>query len=417
MDTQPAVPASSDQGRLQDALRGHVIVVGVCGGIAAYKVVELVRRLTQAGAEVRVLMTEAATQFVGPLTFAALSGYPVASSLFPDPPPGGILHTSLAARADLVVVAPATADMIAQYALGLARDLVSSFLLATRAPVVMAPAMHTEMWDNPATASNVATLRARRVTVVEPETGALAGADSGPGRLAELPAILAAVTGVLSRGSALAGRHVLVSAGGTQEPIDPVRFIGNRSSGRMGYAVAAEAARRGGRVTLVSGPTHLAAPAGVAVVGVATADQMHDALLAASASADVVIMAAAVADWRPAAAAPGKLKKAAGPPELTLQPTPDILAALSARRHAGQVLVGFAAETDDPEAGARAKLAAKRLDLVVGNLVGVADSGFDVATTRAVLVDRYGTVQHEGLLDKPALAGLILDAVQERFLG
>ncbi len=397
-------------------LAGKHIVVGVCGGIAAYKAVEVARRLTQAGAEVRVVMTEAATRFVGPLTFSTLTGHPVASDLFGEPAPPEIVHTSLGRWADLVVVAPATADMIARYALGLAGDLLSALLLATRAPVVMAPAMHTEMWENEATSRNVATLRGRGVVFVGPATGDLAGPDQGPGRLAETNDILDAVAAVLARGGELAGRRVVVSAGGTREPIDPVRYIGNRSSGRMGYEVAAEALRRGAAVTLVTGPTHLSPPPAATVVQVETAAQMWDAVMAASGEADVVVMAAAVADWRPVETAARKLKKGEGPPPLVLEATRDILAGLAERRRNGQVLVGFAAETEDVEARALAKLAAKSVDLVVGNLVGVDDSGFDTETNRAVLLGRDQRIDHLPLASKRELAGAILDAVTERFL-
>jgi phosphopantothenoylcysteine decarboxylase/phosphopantothenate--cysteine ligase len=404
-------------------LAGRRIVVGVCGGIAAYKAVELARRLTQDGAEVQVVMTPAATQFVGPLTFAALSGHPVISELFGEPAPGGIPHTSLARAADLVVVAPATADLLARAALGLADDVLSALLLATRAPLVMAPAMHTEMWEHPATAANVATLTARGVTFVGPDSGALAGPDAGPGRMAEVPAILAAVAALLGPGGTpgLRGRRVVVSAGGTQEPLDPVRYIGNRSSGRMGYELARSALARGADVTLVTAPSHLAPPAGACVVAVRTAAEMHAAVIEAAIGADAVIMAAAVADWRPAAPATSKLKKGDGPPRIDLEPTEDILAALGRRAAAGDgvlspVLVGFAAETGDPEPEAAAKLAAKGLDMVVGNLVGVEDSGFEAETNRAVLVDREGRVDRLPLLSKADLAGVILDAVQERFL-
>jgi phosphopantothenoylcysteine decarboxylase / phosphopantothenate---cysteine ligase len=305
---------------------------------------------------------------------------------------------------------------MARYALGLADDLLSALLLATRASVVLAPAMHTEMWESEATSRNAATLRARGAVFVGPAAGDLAGPDQGPGRLAESQEILDAVAAQLSRRDDFAGRRVLVSAGGTREPIDPVRFIGNRSSGRMGHEVAAEAARRGATVTLVTGPTNLEAPPGAAVVRVETAAGMCDAVLGAAGGADVVVMAAAVADWRPMAPASRKLQKGDGPPAITLEPTEDILRALSVRRHAGQVLVGFAAETDDVEGRAQAKLAAKGADLVVGNLVGVDDSGFDTGTNRAVLVGRDQRVDHLPLLSKRELATAILDAVRDRFL-
>jgi phosphopantothenoylcysteine decarboxylase/phosphopantothenate--cysteine ligase len=397
-------------------LPGKRIVVGVCGGIAAYKAVEVARRLTQAGAEVRVVMTTAATHFVGPLTFSTLTGHAVASDLFPEPAPPEIVHTSLGRWAELIVVAPATADMIAKYALGLSDDVLSALLLATRATVVMAPAMHTEMWENEATSRNVGTLRGRGVVFVGPATGDLAGPDQGPGRLAETEDILDAVAAQLSRRDDFAGRRVLVSAGGTREPIDPVRYIGNRSSGRMGYEVAAEAVRRGAAVTLVTGPTHLEPPSGAQVVRVQTAAEMREAVLGEAEAADVVVMAAAVADWRPSAPAARKLQKGDGPPAISLEPTEDILRALSTRRRNGQVLVGFAAETDDVEGRARAKLVAKSVDLVVGNLVGVDDSGFDTDTNRAVLVDRDQRVDRLSLVSKRELAGAILDAVRDRFL-
>jgi phosphopantothenoylcysteine decarboxylase/phosphopantothenate--cysteine ligase len=403
-------------------LAGRRIAVGVSGGIAAYKAVELARRLAQAGAEVQVVMTPEATRFVGPLTFSSLTGRPVLTDLFADPPPGQIVHTTLARWAELVVVAPATATTLARYALGLAEDALSALLLATAAPVVVAPAMHAEMWEAPATAANVALLRSRGVVVVGPEVGALAGPDEGPGRLAEVGAILEAAEQALMPGGDLAGRRVVVSAGGTQEPLDPVRFLGNRSSGRMGYELAAEALRRGAAVTLVSAPAALAPPPGAEVVAVRTAAEMLAAMQKLAPEAEVVIMAAAVADWRPVAPAAGKLKKAAGPPSFVLEPTEDILAWLArpaaegGGRQDGQVVVGFAAETADPEAAARSKLASKGLDLVVGNLVGVEDSGFEVGTNRAVIADRFGRVDRLPLLGKREVAALILDAVAQRFL-
>ncbi|HEU5004362.1 MAG TPA: bifunctional phosphopantothenoylcysteine decarboxylase/phosphopantothenate--cysteine ligase CoaBC [Actinomycetota bacterium] len=395
------------------------IVVGVSAGIAAYKVVEVARRLTQAGAEVQVVMTPAATHFVGALTFASLTGRPVPTDLFAGPPgpaEGPIVHTALARWAEAVLLAPATADLLAKMAGGHADDLLTAFLLATRAPVVAAPAMHTEMWEHPATQANAALLRERGIRLVGPAEGALAGPDAGPGRLAEPETLLAALADVLdgaaAEASALGGRRVLVTAGGTQEPLDAVRYLGNRSSGRMGYAVAAAALRRGAQVTLVSAPTRLEAPAGAELVAVRTAAEMRHAVLGAAECAEVVVMAAAVADWRPVGPSDAKHKKAEGPPAVVLEATEDILAALGSRRRPGQVLVGFAAETADPEAGARDKLAAKGVDIVVGNLVGVADSGFEVDSTRAVIVGRDGAVQRPPLLSKDALAGVILDRVE-----
>ncbi|MGH2706562.1 MAG: bifunctional phosphopantothenoylcysteine decarboxylase/phosphopantothenate--cysteine ligase CoaBC [Actinomycetota bacterium] len=394
-------------------LAGSRIVLGVSGGIAAYKAVELARLLTEAGAEVRVVMTRAATELVGPITFSTLTGRPVATDLFPDPAPPDIPHTALARWADVVVVAPATANVIARCALGIADDILSALLLATRAPVVLAPAMHTEMWEHEATVRNAETLRGRGVRLVGPESGRLAGPETGVGRLAELPALIAAISGALGRRGDLVGRRVVVSAGGTQEPLDPVRFIGNRSSGRMGYEIAAEALRRGAKVILVSGPTHLDPPRGAEQIRVETAAEMRGAMLQAAEGADVVIMAAAVADWRPTRASAAKIKKAAGPPRVELEPTEDILAELAARRVPGQVLVGFSAETEDVEERSKGKLSSKGIDLIVGNLVGTSDSGFEVDSTRAVILDAAGTLDL-GLTTKRELAARLLDLVATR---
>ncbi|HEY8200671.1 MAG TPA: bifunctional phosphopantothenoylcysteine decarboxylase/phosphopantothenate--cysteine ligase CoaBC [Actinomycetota bacterium] len=392
-------------------LAGKRVVLGVCGGIAAYKSVELARELMRAGAGVRVVMSPSARRFVGEITFSTLTGNPVESELFPEPAPPEIPHTSLARWADLVVVAPATATTMAKQALGIADSALTALLLATTAPVLLAPAMHTEMWEAEATAGNVATLRRRGVAFVGPEAGELAGGDVGMGRLAEVASIVLAAEDVVRRRGELEGVRVVVSAGGTQEPIDPVRYIGNRSSGRMGYAIAAEALRRGAAVTLVSGPTHLEPPAGAELVRVTTAAEMREAVLGAAAGAAAVVMAAAVADWRPVTSAGRKLKKADGPPSVELTATGDILAELGAARRPGQVLAGFSAETEDVEARARRKLLAKSLDLVVGNLVGVGDSGFEVETNRAVVVHRSGRVDDLGLVTKAELARHVVDAV------
>lgn len=394
---------------------GRRIVLGVCGGIAAYKVVELARDLTQAGADVRVVMTHSAMKFVGPITFSTLTGNPVETELFPEPAPSRIPHTFLARSADLIVVAPATANTIAKYANGMADDLLSSILLATRAPVVMAPAMHTEMWENEATVSNIATLASRGVRFVDPEVGALAGPDVGVGRLAENREILDAIDDELGRTQDFEGIKVLITAGGTREPIDAVRFIGNRSSGRMGFALADEALNRGAKVVLVSGPSHLAAPDGAEVVSVTTAAEMKSAVIEAAEDAQIVIMAAAVADWRPAEIATGKLKKQLGPPAIELVATDDILEELG-RKMTGRILVGFAAETGDLDENAREKLRGKNLDLIVANLVGVDDSGFDVDTNRAILLDRNGKLEPLPLMSKKQLARAIFDRISERFL-
>ncbi|HET7488261.1 MAG TPA: bifunctional phosphopantothenoylcysteine decarboxylase/phosphopantothenate--cysteine ligase CoaBC [Acidimicrobiales bacterium] len=388
-------------------LAGRRVVLGVCGGIAAYKAVEVCRRLVDAGAFVSPVLTEGATRFVGEVTFSALASERARTSLFDDADP--IPHTTLGRAADVVVVAPATARVLGTYAAGISDDLLTATLLATRAPVVVCPAMHTEMWEHPATRDNIDLLRRRGVHVVEPGTGRLAGGDEGPGRLAEPADIVAAVETVLASASDLAGRRVVVTAGGTREPIDAVRFVGNRSSGKQGHALADEAAARGAAVTLVTTVDRSAAP-GVTVVRVGTAAEMEEAVLAAAGEADLVVMAAAVADFRPKAPATGKWKKADGVPEIVLEPTPDILAGLGAAKRPGQVLVGFAAETDDLVASARQKLAAKHLDLVVANDVSEPGAGFDADTNRVVLVTAGGEAQELALAPKREVARAVIDA-------
>jgi phosphopantothenoylcysteine decarboxylase/phosphopantothenate--cysteine ligase len=387
------------------------VVLGVCGGIAAYKAVEVCRRLVDAGMHVTPVLTAAATRFVTPLTFSALASEPALTELFDGPEP--IPHTRLGQQADLVLVAPATARLIGAYAAGLSSDLLSATLLATRAPVLIAPAMHTEMWEHPAVQENLATLRRRGVHVVGPESGHLAGGDVGAGRLAAPDVIAEAaldLLDLLGRSRELTGVTVLVTAGGTREPIDPVRFVGNRSSGKMGHAVAHEAAKRGARVTLVT-TASVGIPQGVEVVSVETAQQMADAVLGLAPHVSAVVMAAAVADFRPRTVAGSKLKKADGVPELVLERTPDILAALGAAKPAGQVLVGFAAETDEVCANAAAKLEAKHVDLMVANDVTAPGAGFEVDTNRAVLLDSLGRVDELPLMTKTALAGVILDRI------
>ncbi|MFP5375420.1 MAG: bifunctional phosphopantothenoylcysteine decarboxylase/phosphopantothenate--cysteine ligase CoaBC [Acidimicrobiia bacterium] len=385
------------------------MVLGVCGGIAAYKAVEVCRLLVDAGARVSPVLTEGATRFVGEVTFSALASERARTSLFDDADP--IPHTTLGRAADVVVVAPATARLLGAYAAGLSDDLLTATLLATRAPVVVCPAMHAEMWEHPATVDNLAVLRRRGVRVVEPGVGRLAGGDEGPGRLAEPADIVAAVAAVLApAGGELAGRRVLVTAGGTREPIDAVRFVGNRSSGKQGHALADEAAARGAAVTLVT-TTGRPAAAGVEVVSVETAAEMEAAVLGAAAGADVVIMAAAVADFRPRAPARHKLRKADGVPEVVFEPTADILAALGRARRPGQVLVGFAAETSDVVASARRKLREKGLDLVVANDVSAAGAGFDADTNAVVLVGADGSEHTVGLSDKREVARAVVDAV------
>jgi phosphopantothenoylcysteine decarboxylase/phosphopantothenate--cysteine ligase len=348
------------------------VVLGVSGGIAAYKACELLRLLTESGHRVRVVPTEAALRFVGAPTWAALSGEPVHTTVWDDA--HEVPHVAIGRGADLVVVAPATADLLARVTHGLADDLLTSTLLTADCPVVLAPAMHTEMWEHPATQANVATLRGRGVVVLEPATGRLTGADTGKGRLPEPEEIFAIVQRVLRRGPAapadLRGRRVVVTAGGTREPLDPVRFLGNRSSGKQGYALARTAAARGAEVTLIAANVALPVPAGVGVVPVGTTEELRKATLEAADAADVVVMAAAPADFRPARYADQKIKKADGLPVLELVTNPDIAAELGERKPPGQLLVAFAAETVDALDNARTKLSRKKADLIVVNEVG-----------------------------------------------
>lgn len=390
---------------------GRRIVLGVSGGIAAYKAIEVCRRLVDAGAHVVPVMTRGAGRFVGETTFSALASEPVHTSLFSDRDP--IPHTRLGQSADLVVVVPATARVIGAYAAGISSDLLTATLLATEAPVVVCPAMHTEMWRHPAVQENIATLVRRGVHVVAPEEGRLAGGDVGAGRLAAPEVVVAAVEQVLASARDLAGLHVVVTAGGTREPIDPVRFIGNRSSGKQGHALAAEAAARGAKVTLVT-TVGLPVPAGADAVRVETAADMADAVAAVAPGADVVIMAAAVADFRPVRAADRKIKKADGAPEVVLERTVDILAGLGARKPPGQTLVGFAAETDDVRQNAASKLVDKGADLIVANDVTAPGAGFEHDTNRVVILYADGAEREVPLADKRAVARAVLDAVIER---
>ena len=395
-------------------LAGRRIVLGVSGGIAAYKAVEICRRLVDAGAHVMPVLTTGATRFVGPLTFSALASEPARTSLFEGPDP--IPHTRMGQNCDLVVVAPATARVIGHYAAGISNDLLTATLLATRAPVLVAPAMHTEMWEHPAVQDNLTVLRRRGVHIVEPESGRLAGGDIGAGRLAEPARIVAAAVAILASPTSsltagdLAGRRVLVTAGGTREAIDPVRYIGNRSSGKMGYAIAEAAARRGADVVLVTTVNRPAPPGVTDVVRVESAAEMADAVLGRYGDLDVVVMAAAVADFRPKATSTEKIKKAAGPPEIVLEPTVDILAELG-RKKFTQYLVGFAAETEHLVEHAAAKMAAKRVDLMVANDVTAPGSGFEVDTNRAVLIAPDGTTQELPQMPKIELADAIWDRV------
>ncbi|MFI5531229.1 bifunctional phosphopantothenoylcysteine decarboxylase/phosphopantothenate--cysteine ligase CoaBC [Kitasatospora sp. NPDC051853] len=393
------------------------VVLGVSGGIAAYKACELLRRFTESGHAVTVVPTAAALHFVGEATWAALSGRPAATETWERV--HEVPHVRIGQQADLVVVAPATADLMAKAAHGLADDLLTNTLLTARCPVVLAPAMHTEMWEHPATQENVATLRRRGVIVLEPAVGRLTGKDTGKGRLPEPAAIFEACRRVLERGGLeadLTGRHVVVSAGGTREPLDPVRYLGNLSSGKQGYALATTAAARGARVTLLSANATLPDPAGVDVVHVSTALELREAALKAVADADAVVMAAAVADFRPAEYATGKIKKVEGrePAPVALVRNPDILAELSAHRaRPGQVVVGFAAETDDVLANGRAKLARKGCDLLVVNEVG-GGKAFGQDTNAAVLLSADGTETEIADGPKESLADAVWDAVGAR---
>ncbi|WP_416969327.1 bifunctional phosphopantothenoylcysteine decarboxylase/phosphopantothenate--cysteine ligase CoaBC [Streptomyces sp. 4F14] len=398
------------------------VVLGVSGGIAAYKACELLRRLTESGHDVRVVPTASALHFVGAATWSALSGHPVSTEVWDDV--HEVPHVRIGQGADLVVVAPATADMLAKAAHGLADDLLTNTLLTARCPVVFAPAMHTEMWEHPATQENVATLRRRGAVVIEPAVGRLTGVDTGKGRLPDPAEIFEVCRNVLKRHSLargvrepdLAGRHVLITAGGTREPLDPVRFLGNRSSGKQGYALARTAAARGARVTLIAANASLPDPAGVDVVPVGTAVQMREAVLKHATDADAVVMAAAVADFRPGTYAAGKIKKKDGqePEPIVLVRNPDILAEISQHRaRPGQVIVGFAAETDDVLANGRAKLARKGCDLLVVNEVGERRT-FGSEENEAVVLGADGSETAVPHGPKENLAEIVWDLVTRR---
>ena len=396
-------------------LAGRRVLLGITGGIAAYKAAYLARLLRERGAEVQVVMTPAATQFVGPDTFAGLTGRQVFSDVFEHSEE--VLHIRLAREADAAVVAPATANVLAKLALGIADDLLTSTLLEFRGPLVVAPAMHSGMHAHPATQDNLATLRERRVLVVGPVEGPLAAGDAGMGRMAEPEDVVSALEEALGpeagdRAGAgdLAGRHIVVTAGPTLEPIDAVRYLGNRSTGKMGFAIAEEARRRGARVTLVTGPTYLAEPAGVRVTRVETAQEMRDAVLGSADGADAIVMSAAVADFRPEQPVPGKLKKEDGVPQIRLEPTPDILRELGSGK-GDRVLVGFAAETDALEPSGRKKLEGKNLDLVVVNRVGAPGTGFGSDTDEAMILARDGQDEPLRTWTKRELAAAVLDRV------
>ncbi|RAO03141.1 bifunctional phosphopantothenoylcysteine decarboxylase/phosphopantothenate--cysteine ligase CoaBC [Micromonospora noduli] len=396
------------------------IVLGVGGGIAAYKACELLRLFTESGHRVRVVPTASALRFVGAPTWAALSGQPVADDVWTDV--HEVPHVRLGKQADLVVVAPTTTDLLAKAAHGLADDLLTNTLLTARCPVLLAPAMHTEMWEHPATVANVATLRSRGVRVIEPAVGRLTGADTGKGRLPDPAEIFAVAGRLLARGDSapadLAGRRVVVTAGGTREPLDPVRFLGNRSSGKQGYAFARAAVARGARVTVISANVGLADPAGVDLIRVGTTAELREATVKAAVDADAVVMAAAPADFRPATYATGKIKKSDDgvAPTIELVTNPDIAAELGQRKRPGQVLVVFAAETGDAEANGRAKLARKRADLIVVNEVGP-DLVFGADTNTVTVIGADGSVSRLPEQAKEAVADAVWDLVVARLSG
>jgi phosphopantothenoylcysteine decarboxylase/phosphopantothenate--cysteine ligase len=392
-------------------LAGARVLLGVSGGIAAYKAAELARELMRAGATVQPILTAGGEAMVSRATFAALTGRRVPASIWDEP--ARVEHVALARWGQLLMVAPATAHTIAKLAAGLADDLLGNVALAFPGPLVVAPAMHTEMWEHPATQANLALLRERGAAVVPPASGPLTSGDSGPGRLAELGDLIAAAADALAPARTLAGVRVLVSLGGTREPIDPVRYLGNRSSGRMGAAIVTEALRRGAEVTAVVAATSVELPADAHRIGVETAQQLYDAVMAEAPGHDVVVMAAAVADFRPKRPAEGKLKKDQGVPELVLEPTPDTLAELGRARRPGQVLVGFAAETGEHLANARGKLERKHLDLVVLNHVEGSRSAFGAEAADASLVDLEG-VEELPAAPKAAIARRLLDRVESK---
>ncbi len=390
-------------------LSGRRVVLGVTGGIAAYKAVDVCRRLVDAGAHVSPILTDGALEMVGATTFSALASEPARTSLFHDPATP-IPHTVLGQNADLVLICPATARIISDIRTGRSADLLMATVLATRAPVMVCPAMHTEMWEQASVQENIEVLRTRGVLIVPPESGRLAGGDMGHGRLADPESIAAAVEQVLAPGD-LTARRILVTAGGTREPIDAVRYVGNRSSGKQGHAVAAEASARGADVVLVTTKPDTA-PLGVRVIPVETAAAMAAACDLEAPDAEIVIMAAAVADFRPAESADRKLKKSDGAPAVELVPTDDILAGLGAHKPRGQVLVGFAAETDDVIDNAAEKLRRKNLDMIVANDVSKPGVGFESETNEVIVLVADGSRHHVPLSDKREIARAVLDAAR-----
>jgi phosphopantothenoylcysteine decarboxylase/phosphopantothenate--cysteine ligase len=392
-------------------LVNKTIVLGITGGVAAYKAVDLASKLTQAGARVNVVMTKSAMEFVTPLTFRSITGNDVSTEMYGPNALPGITHITWADAADLVAIVPATANIIAELANGIADDMLTCIVLATKAPVLVAPAMHTNMFENPATQDNLARLKARGFTVIEPEYGRLASGAMGKGRLAEVGKIMGAIQQVLGRTGDLAGRRIVVTAGGTREAIDPVRFIGNRSSGKMGYAVAEAARDRGAQVTLITAPAALPDPVGVDTVHITSAAQMKEAVAKATAKTEALIMAAAVADYQPKSPATGKIKKAVAGPEFSLEltKTPDVLADVK-----GDFLrIGFAAESGDRliEHARKDELERKQLDLVVANDISAPDSGFDVDTNKVIIIDKQGNLEDLPLMSKREVAERVLDRV------
>jgi len=388
-------------------LANKTIVLGITGGIAAYKAADIASKLTQAGAKVEVIMTESATRFITPLTLRNITGRPVVTSMWEPATEFSLEHIALAEAADVVIIAPATANIIAKLAAGIADDMLCCTVLATKAPVIVAPSMDANMFQNSITQDNLAKLKARGFTIIDPGYGYLASGKIGLGRLAETETIIGTVKQVLGRSGDLAGKRIVVTAGGTQEPIDPVRHIGNRSSGKMGYAMAEAARDRGATVTLIAAPTALPEPAGVEATHVETAVQMKEAVAKAVAQADALIMAAAVADYRPKSTAEAKIKKDAPGLTLELIRTPDILTEVK-----GNFLkVGFAAESEDVIANAKRKLEKKQLDLMVANDITAKESGFDVDTNKVTIIDREGKVESLPLLTKREVADRVLDKV------
>ena len=391
-------------------LEGKTVVLGVTGSIAAYKAAELASQLTQVGAKVEVIITEAATEFIAPLTFRAITGRPVVSKMFDPTSEYSAGHVALAEAADVVAIAPATADIIARIAAGIADDMLSCTVLATTAPIIVAPAMHAAMYENQVTQDNVAKLKARGFTIVGPDYGRLASGGMGLGRLVDISEILGAIRQLLDGSGDLAGKRIVVTAGGTQEPLDPVRCLTNRSSGKMGYALAEAARDRGARVVLVSAPSVLPKPLGVDIVNIGTAQEMYDAVKKAVVKADVLIMAAAVADYRPKKVYKSKIKRErTSGLMLELEKTPDILGEVK-----GKFLrVGFAAESENLLANAREKLEKKRLDLIIANDITAKDSGIGADKNLVVIIDRKGEVEKLPLLPKREVADRILDKIAQ----